>query len=75
MKPLIIVLIIFILGCGETKSTDNVLICTGRYSKAYHKDYSNSVFYCKGLRACKGEINRVERSKIQAERRACGYCW
>lgn len=69
-----IIYTILVISCSITNSTDHVLICTGQYAKAYHKDYKSEKSYCKGLRACRASIKRIEKSKITT-RHACGYCW
>ncbi|RKR83482.1 hypothetical protein BDD43_3691 [Mucilaginibacter gracilis] len=66
MKPLFVLLIIFFLN-----KPDSVWICTGKYSKAYHKKA-----YCKGLRNCKGDEIKVPlKDAIYIyHRKPCGYC-
>jgi hypothetical protein len=47
-----------------------VLICTGKYSKAFHKHE------CKGLKNCKHEIIKttLEEAKKKGYK-PCGYCY
>lgn len=52
------------------------LICTGKYSKSYHKDYQDPSQYCKGLRSCRADIERLpadEARKFRSD--PCDYCF
>lgn len=55
----------------EAQST--VLICTGKYSKRYHKVENPE---CQGLKSCKGEHKKVP--VMEAKKKgltACGFCY
>ena len=46
-----------------------VIICTGEYSKCYHK------YKCRGIKNCKGEIKYVKLSEALKTRRKCLICY
>lgn len=46
-----------------------VIICTGEYSKCYHK------YKCRGIKNCKGEIKYVKLSEALKTRRKCHICY
>ncbi len=55
----------------EAQST--VLICTGKYSKRYHKVENPE---CRGLKSCTGELKKVP--VMDAKKKgltACGFCY
>jgi hypothetical protein len=52
------------------------LICTGKYSKSYHKDYKYDDDYCKGLKSCKADIIRLPRVQaISLRSDPCDFCY
>ena len=55
----------------ETK-TEYVYICTGNYSKCYHKTEN-----CKGLLNCSKDIRKITLQDAinQYHRRECKYCY
>lgn len=60
-------------GSGEntSKSESTVYICTGKSAKKYHKSSR-----CKGLRNCKGDIVKIERSRAEAMGKTpCRICY
>ena len=55
----------------EIKASSTVYICTGPYSKRYHKTRP-----CSGLNNCSGHIKRVSLKKAQRKGRTpCGICY
>lgn len=53
------------------KSTAQVYICTGEYSKKYHSFPS-----CRGLNRCSGSIKRINKSSAEAiGRTPCSICY
>lgn len=69
MKHLLLFLFLIV---GTTIPTDNyVYICTGSYSKCYHKTDK-----CEGLEYCSKDIKKItiEQAK-QMNRKPCKYCY
>lgn len=53
------------------KSENTVYVCTGKSAKKYHKSSR-----CKGLRNCKGDIVKIERSRAEAMGKTpCRICY
>lgn len=53
------------------KAIEEVYICTGNYSKTYHKNRS-----CKGLSKCKASVKRIDLKQAKKKgRRACKICY
>ena len=78
MKTLFIVITLFILPFSEqtTPAAGYYLICTGKYSKSYHKDYKSPNQYCRGLKACKAEIKRLPADQAKTKRSdPCDFCF
>ena len=80
---LAIIAALIIWGKYSTKKSDNhgffsgnsgekkVWICTGPYSKRYHRDLD-----CKGLQSCSGDTKLVTISDAEEMGRTpCGYCY
>jgi hypothetical protein len=70
MKHLLLFLFLIV---GVTTSTDNyVYICTGSYSKCYHKTDK-----CEGLEYCSKEIKKVTKEDAvnKYNRKPCKYCY
>ena len=66
---LAIILAISASSCGSSDSS--VYICTGPYSKAYHKTAD-----CMGLSRCSGDIEGVTESEaIDEGRHKCHFCY
>jgi hypothetical protein len=58
-------------GVAVTQQETKVIICTGEYSKVYHKTGR-----CKGLKNCKAEIKTVTLEQAQKlNRRPCKMCY
>lgn len=52
------------------------LICTGEYSKSYHRNYRNSNQYCRGLKSCRAEIIRLSSAEAKELRSdPCNFCY
>ncbi|MBK8244240.1 MAG: hypothetical protein IPK88_12505 [Saprospiraceae bacterium] len=52
------------------------LICNGKYSKSYHKDYGSTSQYCSGLKACKADKLRLPHNEALAHRSdPCDFCY
>lgn len=57
--------------CACNSNDGKVYICTGPYSKAYHKTKN-----CQGLSNCSREIKSVtEEAARDMGRHKCGYCY
>lgn len=70
IKAAIHITICIILSCSCTNAP-RVYICTGPYSKAYHKTEE-----CRGLRRCSGKIECVsEKTAKEIGRHKCGWCY
>lgn len=55
---------------GNTTATDSVYICTGQYSKKYHKKED-----CKGLENCSQKVVRITEDSAKAiGRTSCNWC-
>lgn len=68
MMKLILLLLISILLAS---CSDGVYICTGSYSRRYHKTES-----CEGLRRCGGKIEKVSKEKADSMfRTPCHICY
>ena len=69
MKHLLLFLFLIV---GTTTSTDNyVYICTGSYSKCYHKTDK-----CEGLEYCSKEIKKISMQEAkEMNRKPCKYCY
>lgn len=73
MKVLIFFLLF--LFSGNTDQEYH-LIFTGKYSKSYHKDYDKPSQYCRGLKDCRAEIQRLpvdEAKRLRPD--PCDYCF
>lgn len=58
-------------GTAVGKSENIVYVCTGKSAKKYHKSSR-----CKGLRNCKGDIVKIERSRAEAMGKTpCRICY
>ena len=58
------------LSVSQQQDNDpKVIICTGKYSKCYHR------YECRGIKNCKGEIKSVKLSEACKTLRPCGYCY
>lgn len=73
----LLLLIFFVISCNKEKENNssmnpnNVFICTGKYSKRYHKERD-----CKGLYSCKGEIKEIDKESAEKENKSpCSYCY
>lgn len=68
MKKLLLILLLIL---PVTDKNDNVYICTGDFSKCYHKTDK-----CEGLIYCGKEIKQVtlEQAK-KMNRKPCKYCY
>lgn len=65
----LIVLSLLTISCGS--GNGRVYICTGPYSKAYHK-----TSICKGLSNCSRDIDAITESEaIDEGRHKCGFCY
>lgn len=67
MKHIVIAAILLLfISCS-----DSVYICTGGYSRRYHKTE-----YCKGLRNCGGAIIKISREEADSSFRSpCHICY
>lgn len=66
----LITLFTFMASCNSSGNS-RVYICTGPYSKAYHKTSD-----CKGLNNCSGNIKEITKSEaIDEGRHKCGFCY
>lgn len=78
MKTLLI-LVFLVMGSTHPRKTINteyLLICTGKYSKSYHKDYKNTDNYCTGLKSCRADVVRLPADEAKAKRSDhCDYCY
>ena len=72
MKQVIIFIsIAFTSFISCTSSDSRVYICTGAYSRAYHKTSD-----CMGLIRCSGDIEEITKSEtIDEGRHKCGFCY
>lgn len=69
MKTLLITLAF--LAFSAFSAQQNVYICTGSSSVAYHKTSD-----CSGLRNCKGTVKKITLQEAQKlNRRACKICY
>ena len=58
-------------GTAVGESENTVYVCTGKSAKKYHKSSR-----CKGLRNCKGDIVKIERSRAEAMgKKPCKICY
>lgn len=58
------------------KAAEYNLICNGKYSKSYHRDYRNSNQYCRGLKSCRAEIIRLPSAEAKELRSdPCNFCY
>ena len=56
---------------AQKESIKQVYVCTGRYSKTYHKNR-----FCKGLSKCKASVKRIDLKQAKKKgRRACKICY
>lgn len=77
-KTIIIMLVVLlsailtpIIVINIQRNSDKVYICTGKYSKAYHRNT-----YCKGLENCTGDVICVDKSDAKRKgKHPCGYCY
>ena len=76
MKKLLflsILLFLPLVGSGEITKDEKdptAIICTGEYSKRYHKSI------CRGMKSCKGETKKVTLSEAKKRKLTpCGYCY
>lgn len=61
---------------SNLKDSSFLLICNGKYSKSYHKDYGSSSDYCKGLMSCRADILRLPASEAKVLRKdPCDFCY
>lgn len=82
MKKLLIAAVLMLpmmLCCSSSGSGENagsgsesaVYICTGKTAKKYHKSAD-----CKGLRNCKGDIVKMDKSRAEAMGKTpCRICY
>ena len=64
-------IMIFVTLSILVSCSDTVYICSGRYSKRYHKTAS-----CEGLRNCGGKIEKVSKEAIDSTfRTPCHICY
>ena len=64
-------LIIALFSFCSFNQSEGVYICTGPTAYAYHKTTN-----CKGLRRCKGDIQKISLGQAKAEnRKACKLCY
>lgn len=73
MKHFILLFLFITVGSiAADKPTDEyVFICTGNYSKCYHKTDK-----CEGLTYCSKEIKKVTIKEAKdLNRKACKYCY
>lgn len=69
MKQLL--LIVSLLFLGATGESHYVYVCTGSYSKCYHKTSE-----CEGLKYCSKEIKKVTLDEaLKMNRKPCKYCY
>ena len=69
-KLLSLFVLVTLLSCHSATKTDSVYVCTGRYAHAYHSSAD-----CRGILACKAEIQTIKLSEAQsAGRTPCHYC-
>jgi len=72
---LLLTLLLFLSCCYSkqpvpTDGNAKVLVCTGHYSKRFHSHI------CKGMKACKGEVEEVNLSDAkEMGLTPCGYCY
>jgi len=73
MKKLLFLLLLTVSACNSaTDNTNNVIICTGQYSHAYHRTDGD----CKGMRACKGDLKTITKDEaIKEGYHACKFCY
>lgn len=77
-KLLLTTILVLPLLCGSTiapktaiTKSNTVYVCTGKSAKKYHKSSR-----CKGLRNCKGDIVKIERSRAEAMGKTpCRICY
>lgn len=71
MKHYLALIILTILATSCSLSNNHVYICTGPYSKAYHKTSD-----CMGLSRCSGDIEGItEDEAIDEGRHKCRFCY
>jgi hypothetical protein len=77
MKVLLLYLFLFLAPSSSVDHQEKFyLICTGKYSKSYHKDYQKVSDYCRGLKACRAEIQRLPADEARRLRSdPCDYCY
>lgn len=61
-----------LIGTATNTNTEYVYICTGGYSKCYHKSDN-----CEGLVYCSKEIKKVTKEDAvnKYNRKPCKYCY
>ncbi len=70
MKPMLLFLFLLI-GTVTTDNNNYVYICTGSYSKCYHKTDK-----CDGLIYCGGDIKKITIQQAkEMNRKPCKYCY
>ena len=70
MKKLLL-LTLFIIPLLSATTTDNVYVCTGKYSKSYHNNLK-----CRGIKACKSEVKTISLAEAQkSHRKPCKLCY
>lgn len=71
MKALFLYTLLTLVFISCVSSSNRVFICTGPYSKAYHKTSD-----CMGLSRCSGDIEGVsEDEAIDEGRHKCHFCY
>ena len=61
----------FVLFCLLVSCSDTVYICTGSYSRRYHKTE-----YCKGLKKCGGVTVGITKDEARSlNRTPCHICY
>lgn len=77
MKGLLLLILLFKIPFSNGDHSEKYyLICTGKFSKSYHKDYQSPSEYCKGLRSCKADIERLAVDEARRFRSdPCDYCF
>lgn len=72
MKTLFLLIALVTLGCSgkQQPNPDAVIVCMGKYSKAYHMRND-----CTGLDNCKGELKTFTLKEAQElGRHGCSRC-
>lgn len=79
MKSLLLILASLVLASFQpTQDTKALyhLICTGNYSKSYHRDYARTSDYCNGLKGVDLRFLSLEASEAKAKRSdPCNWCY